>query len=82
LRQLVHICQRTTGPIAVDCSMVTTMTKQDKLPQDVWEAVVALASALRRKATADELVKLSAALRNARRRHRLTHDDVAGILME
>jgi hypothetical protein len=58
------------------------MTKQDKLPQDVWEAVVALVSALRRKATADELVNLSAALRNAVRRHGLTHDDVAGMLMD
>ena len=58
------------------------MTKLDKLPQDVWEAVVAVASALRRKATADELVKLSAALRNAKRRHGLTNDDVAEMLMD
>jgi len=58
------------------------MAKQDKLPQDVWEAVVALVKALRRKATADELVKLSAALRNATRRHGLTHDDVAAMLMD
>lgn len=58
------------------------MTEQAKLPQDVWEAVVALVKALRRKAMADELVKLSAALRNATRRHGLTHDDVAGMLMD
>jgi hypothetical protein len=57
------------------------MTKHDKLPQDVWEAVVALVSALRRKATADELVKLSAALQNAKRRHGLTNDDVAEMLL-
>ena len=58
------------------------MTKHDKLPQDVWEAVIALVKALRRKATADELVRLSAALRNTTRRHGLTHDDVAGMLMD
>jgi hypothetical protein len=62
--------------------MSAMMTKQDKLPKDVWEAVVALVKALRRKATADELVKLSAALRNATRKHGLTHDDVVGMLME
>jgi hypothetical protein len=57
-------------------------TKQDKLPQDVWEAVVAIVDAINRKASAEELIHLYAALRNARRRHGLTHHDVAGVLME
>ena len=73
---------RTIGPIAVDCLMGAIMTNEDKLPQDVWEAVVSLAAALSRNATAEELVKLSSALRNARRRYGLTHDDVVGMLME
>ena len=58
------------------------MTKQNKLPQDVWEAVIAMANAMRRKASAEELANLAAALRLARRRQGLTHDDVAGMLME
>jgi hypothetical protein len=62
--------------------MGAIMTNEDKLPQDVWEAVVSLAAALSRNATAEELVKLSSALRNARRRYGLTHDDVVGMLME
>jgi len=58
------------------------MTKQNKLPQDVWEALIAVANAMRRKASAGELANLAAALRLARRRHGLTRDDVAGMLME
>ncbi len=58
------------------------MTEQKKLPQDVWEAVIAMANAMRRKASAEELSDLAAALRLARRKHGLTHDDVAGMLME
>jgi hypothetical protein len=57
------------------------MTKK-KLPQDVWEAVTALASAMKRKAPADELARLSAALRHTRRRHGLTHDDVGSVQMD
>ncbi len=58
------------------------MTKQNKLPQDVWEAVIAMAGAMRRKALAEEVANLAAALRLAKRRHSFTHDDVAGMLME
>ena len=58
------------------------MTEQKKLPQDVWEAVIAMANAMRRKASAEELSNLDAALQLARRKHGLTYDDVAGMLME
>ena len=58
------------------------MTEQKKLPQDVWEAVIAMANAMRRKASAEELSNPAAALQLAKRKHGLTHDDVAGMLME
>jgi hypothetical protein len=57
------------------------MTNQ-KLPEDVWQAVIAMAAAMKRKAPANELTVLSAALRLAIRKHGLTRDDVAGMLME
>jgi hypothetical protein len=57
------------------------MAAQEKLPQEVWEVVIAMARAVKRKASAEELVNLSAALRLAKRRHRLTNDDIAAMLM-
>ena len=36
------------------------MTEQKKLPQDVWEAVIAMANAMRRKASAEGLSNLDA----------------------
>ena len=47
------------------------MAKHKRLPQDVWEAVIAVASATKRKAPAEELA-VSAAQRQARRRHGLS----------